>query len=77
MKAAGISIVVAIVVVGVLLGGITGVVLGKRPAKSRMGNAVKGALVSLGTFMALFFFALMVLRVILGDFEGNEFTHRS
>ncbi|THB74031.1 MAG: hypothetical protein D3926_22705 [Desulfobacteraceae bacterium] len=60
-----------------MLGGITGVILGKRPARSRIGNAAKGALVGVGITIALFFFVLMVLRVVVGDFEGIGFSNRS
>lgn len=70
-------IILAVVAIGVLVGGIVGAGLGKWPARTRLGNMLKGALIGMGTFLVFFAFAVMVIRLFLGDMDGSEITHRS
>ena len=43
-------IVLAIAVIGILVGGTIGVALGKWPAQGRIGNMLRGALFGIGAF---------------------------
>ena len=70
-------IFLAVVLIGLILGGVVGIALGKFPAQSRIGNMLRGALFGIGASVAFFSFALMLLWVFLGEMGGNDVTYRS
>jgi hypothetical protein len=70
-------IFLAVILIGLILGGLVGIGLGKFPAQSRIGNVLRGALFGIGASVAFLLFALMVIRVFLGEMGGSDVSYRS
>ena len=52
------ALVIGVVLVGILVGGIVGIALGKWPARSTMRNVLRGALFGTGTVLVFIIFAV-------------------
>lgn len=66
-----------ILVIGSLLGGIIGAILAKWPARTALGNALRGALLSTGTIVIFVVFAFLVVGVSLDWFGADPGRLRS